>query len=415
MSRPYLFWGQSYLTNYLDQRLAAMRDAVNRVPEEHAAQADADAWAEALGEAYEVLPPQLGESWMDRPAETEVDVSHEHFLRAIDDPSTPTYIPGWRATFHIPFEGDAEVFRHKTSTYTTVLCDGAVRGSELVHTVEYPHDRPMDLDAEATRWRQDVEKWLGWATDTIKDYQRRFRDEARLAIAQRRARIAAQREQLAKTKTPIGPPEERNKVSISEAIVRKPSPVPRLRASREAPASRIELEPALQDEVFEHILEVLRDTGAGMESAPGTYGAMGEEDRRNVFSNNLNTHYRGQAAAEAFHRAGHTDILVTDENKCLFIAECKIWHGPKSLTRAIDQLFGYAAWRDTKTALVIFVGEQGFTDVVARARETLAEHPQFNEWQEGGGESESRATMTWPGDPAREIDLALTLFHIPSA
>jgi hypothetical protein len=61
------------------------------------------------------------------------------------------------------------------------------------------------------------------------------------------------------------------------------------------------------------------------------------------------------------------------------------------------------------------VGEQGFTEIVARARDTLTDHPEFKGWQGGGGESEFRATMTWPGDQAHEIDLALTLFHIPSA
>jgi hypothetical protein len=176
----------------------------------------------------------------------------------------------------------------------------------------------------------------------------------------------------------------------------------------------VELEPALQAEVFDHILEVIRFSGSAMEQAPATYAQLGEEDRRNVIVSNLNSHYRGQASAEAFNRAGHTDILISHENKNLFIAECKIWHGRQSLTDAIDQLFSYTAWRDTKTALVVFVGEKRFGEITKRAREALAAHPQFKEWQGEPGESEFRATMTWPDDPDREIDLALTLFHIPT-
>lgn len=412
-NRPYLFWDEPSLRDYLDGRLAALTDAVERVPEEHAWQADPTAWAAALAESHTVQAPELGEVWMDRPQETKVDVSYDHFRRAISDPSTPTYVPGYRVTFHIPYAGDSEVFQRRTSTYTTVLCDGSVRGNELIKTIEYPADSPPDLDAEANGWRRDVEQWLGWAISDIDGYGDRFQQQAAQAIDARRRRIEQHREQLAQTKTPIGPPEDRNKVSIVEAIVRRPSPVPRLAETRQATASRsIELEPALETEVFDHILEVVRDSGAGMEGAPQTYAEMDEEARRDVLVNNLNTHYRGQASAEAFNRSGHTDILITYESKTLFIGECKIWHGAKSLTDAADQLFGYTAWRDTKTALIVFVGEKGFTEVIEKAREALESHPQFKEWKAGGGESEFRATMRWPGDEQREIDLALTLFQV---
>ena len=50
----------------------------------------------------------------------------------------------------------------------------------------------------------------------------------------------------------------------------------------------------------------------------------------------------------AFNNLGHTDIIVREDNANLFIAECKIWHGQKQFTDAIDQLFGYVTWRDTE-------------------------------------------------------------------
>src|SRR5205823_6262953 len=114
--RPHRALPPCALRDYLEGRMAAMRDAVDRVPDDHAWQADPQAWAAALAESHEVVPPGLGEMWMDRPRETKVDVSDEHFQRAITDPSTPTYFPGWAITFHVPFEGVTEVFRHRTST-----------------------------------------------------------------------------------------------------------------------------------------------------------------------------------------------------------------------------------------------------------------------------------------------------------
>jgi hypothetical protein len=42
----------------------------------------------------------------------------------------------------------------------------------------------------------------------------------------------------------------------------------------------------------------------------------------------------------------------------LEVAERKFWQGAKGVTDAIDQLFGYASWRDTKLALIMFVRER---------------------------------------------------------
>ena len=47
-------------------------------------------------------------------------------------------------------------------------------------------------------------------------------------------------------------------------------------------------------------------------------------------------------------------ILIREENKNVFIAECKFWHGQKAFGDAVDQMLGYLTWRDSKCALLIF-------------------------------------------------------------
>jgi hypothetical protein len=54
------------------------------------------------------------------------------------------------------------------------------------------------------------------------------------------------------------------------------------------------LEPVLADQVFEHILWVIRDLGQNMERSPRAYDGMGEEDLRQTILATPNTHYRGQ-------------------------------------------------------------------------------------------------------------------------
>src|SRR5439155_23324461 len=145
------------------------------------------------------------------------------------------------------------------------------------------------------------------------------------------------------------------------------------------------------------------------------YAGIDEEARRQVFLRALNSHDHGQAAAQAFNVAGKTDIVVRFEGQSLFIDECKFWQGAKSFTEAIDQLFSYSSWRDTKLALIMFVGERDLTAIVCKTKKAIQQHRQVVSLRSAGGETEFRATMRWPGDDERLADLNVFLFQTPAA
>lgn len=128
----------------------------------------------------------------------------------------------------------------------------------------------------------------------------------------------------------------------------------------------------------------------------------------------LNTHYRGQGVAEAFNVNGKTDILVRHEGSNLFIGECKFWTGVKGFVAAVDQLFGYTAWRDTKLALIMFVRAHDLTAIIEKAGEALAEHQRFVAWGEAQSESELRAVVSWRGDDRRHADLNVFFVCTPA-
>lgn len=106
--------------------------------------------------------------------------------------------------------------------------------------------------------------------------------------------------------------------------------------------------------------------------------------------------------------------LHSGEGQNLFIAECKFWSGPKGFGEAIDQLFRYGGWRDTKLAVVMFVREKGLTEIIEKARVALAEHPQFIDARPGEDETGLRARMSWPGDDQRVVDLGVRFIHTPT-
>jgi len=104
---------------------------------------------------------------------------------------------------------------------------------------------------------------------------------------------------------------------------------------------------------------------------------MEEEDLRTHFLVQLNGQYEGQATGETFNAEGKVDILVRVDGKNIFIAECKFWDGPDSLTKALNQVLGYATWRDTKLALLIFNRDREFSYVLSKIPEVMTQHPNW--------------------------------------
>ena len=113
-------------------------------------------------------------------------------------------------------------------------------------------------------------------------------------------------------------------------------------------------EPAIEMSVYEVILGTMQSLALGIEKSPSAYSRMKEEEIRDHFLVYLNANFEGRATAETFNQGGHTDILIKEKDRNVFIAECKFWKGPKSYQETIDQLLRYVAWRDSKTAILIF-------------------------------------------------------------
>ena len=109
------------------------------------------------------------------------------------------------------------------------------------------------------------------------------------------------------------------------------------------------------DDFYDHVLRVTRSLGRAVERTPAPYESADEETLRDALLPMLNSHYEGQAGGETFNASGKTDVLIRVDDRNVFIGECKWWGGAKAMERALEQLFSYATWRDTKLALIFFV------------------------------------------------------------
>lgn len=127
----------------------------------------------------------------------------------------------------------------------------------------------------------------------------------------------------------------------------------------------------ISEEDYRDILETIKHIGSTYERTPASYKGMHEEDLRNTLLAGLNATYKGGVTGETFRKNGKTDICIEQSNRAAFVAECKMWTGPKAMREAIEQLDSYLTWRDCKTALIYFVRRKDFLQIIEKAKAEL--------------------------------------------
>jgi hypothetical protein len=196
---------------------------------------------------------------------------------------------------------------------------------------------------------------------------------------------------------------------ISSNFRRKLAPV----RSPQATVAPFVPEPALEEAEYQYILKILEDMSLMMERSPSAFERLEEEHLRDFFLMVLNGHYEGRATGETFNTGGKTDILIREQNQNIFIAECKYWHGEKSLVEALDQLLGYLNWRDTKACLVVFNRNKNFSAMLKTMEEAATGHVHCKRGPEIETPARLRYVFASPNDPNREITITVLAFDVP--
>jgi hypothetical protein len=319
------------------------------------------------------------------------------------------YIPGTRFTFHVPYDGETQLFYLRATTFNYNPPRAIVTETEL----QFPYttadvNQAPQLKAEFERELGKVRERLSWLENDFKPFMDALPGLARELIEKRRQKLAADRGVVAglgyKVRERPDAPKTYS-VPTQRRVVRAPTPP----ASRGAP-----LDPAMDDKTYERILEICASMATVLEQSPATFAALSEPDIRNHFLVQLNGQFKGDATGETFNAAGKTDILVKVESKNIFIAECKFWSGPKSVSDAFDQLLSYTTWRDSKLALFVFSKGGSFTDVLRKIDETISTHVATIRPVGPYGTSGFRYLLARPDDRERQLTLTVLAFAIPA-
>lgn len=344
---------------------------------------------------------------LDGPREVNIDVSQD-FDRAVFDRSRPAYVKGVAFTLIIPFEGEEQLFQCRPSIMSWNPPRGSVVGNELRISFRQASHDAKALKREIEEVLKGLQEFVPRLARDVEGFNASLPDHVRKAVRDRRERLSADK----KLGESLGIPLRRRPQESYQVVM----PPTRRKADvrTTVPADAVIREAFMADADYKYILKVIRDVVAVMERSPKTFAQMGEVELRDILLVVLNAHYEGRATGETFNFHGKTDILIREAGKNVFIGECKLWGGPKEFSDAINQVLGYASWRDTKIALLIFNKKKDTSVAIKGIAEAAPKHTCFKRDLGKTDESSFQFVFHQPGDKGREVTLSVLVFDVPS-
>ncbi len=409
-----LFHSGCTLSDYLRQSEQSITHSVNNIPEDQFIYSDDEKLVEHVVSQHTITPIELYEDRMVADQkEGQVDVSNDR-SRVWGDEKGPVYVPSLEITLRIPYTGNHVLWDMKPSSWSTTFPRGNIlpqstsQPGELIIVINLPSDVGVE---EFQRLKddtlKDVRYYLSNQKNEINKFNAKLEQSVQAAVKSRRDKLQSHGNILEKLNLPIEP---RKGSPIFEPIPIKKIIVPLPPVTKGSQ----KVEYGITEDIYQHILKVIRHEGRSWEASPKTYAMHDEEELRDIILSHLNTHFEGKATAETFRQKGRTDIRIEADNRAAFVAECKVWAGPKALEEALEQLLGYLTWRDCKASLVIFnKNVSGFSSIVQKIPETLGKHEKLKRnLFDKSDAGEWRYVFKSLDDEEREVIVHVFIFNI---
>lgn len=408
-SSGFLFSSRN-LREMLEERSHAIRNEIEQVDSNQLLNTATADMARYLHEKYVLIAPTLKlDEWTASQQETKIDVSRDP-NRYVSDTSRPFYIAGQRIEIEVPIDGEVELMYAMPSTHSLNPPRGKIRSQSLMLEYVVAHDAgDGNIRAQVDRAVEEINKHIEWVANEVGAFNGEIKKAIELAVEDRKQRILANHGRVASLGIPLKNNANAPKTYAIPEVRRKV--VPSLPKASTLP---YEPEPILDDQAYEHILSVVQNMTQVMERSPSAFRAMGEEDLRQHFLVQMNGQFEGNATGETFNVNGKTDILLRSGDRNVFIAECKFWKGPKLYLETIDQLIGYKAWRDTKTAILVFNRDTSMSTVLEKVEASTKEHKNFKRIVDWKHETGFRYVFHHDGDMNREFVLTVLVFDVPA-
>lgn len=312
--------------------------------------------------------------------------------------------------FHVPFSGNQDLLSCIPSTRILWSINVEINANEFCFEIINFNDDADSIVREKDSNISAILKQCINVNSQVMQYNSSLETQIHSAFKARKERILAKTGVLASLGVPI---KKSSLVSdtfaVSTTKKRRQVKVTKPNVSEQG----YKPEPSLDNNTYQSILQIIHDTGKEFERLPSVYVGKEEEHLRDHILMMLEPNFEGSATGETFNKTGKTDILLRHDGTNVFIGECKFWKGKKSFLNTISQLLGYLTWRDSKAAVIMFVGNKEFSPVLDSAKSSVSEHDNFLKLINEQDETWFNCEFHLNGDRNRVIKIAIMLYHLP--
>ena len=249
--------------------------------------------------------------YIDKQEGTQIDVTHDIRYGGFGDERIT--VKGTVLDIAVPFTGDPGLWRIRPSTFSmSGYPELEVREGVVVFSCCFRDDSP-----EPERLKDEIErtiKSLGDAVATLASDVMKHNREATQRIREAIDRKLTKARVAVDAVTSLGIPLRQRAVPETFVVPTKKRKSPVSRPL--VPTEKFTQEPVMEQEVYEHILGVLKSMALVIERSPSSFASLDEETIRTHCLIQLNGHYEGLATGETFNLSGKTDSIRLAGSRC---------------------------------------------------------------------------------------------------
>ena len=412
--------GNGSVSDYLRKLYGELEGEIDSFADEKIVNCDVDEWTEYLTEKYRVEPISFYVDYATRSIQkTQIKRNNPwgHFGDVYGEPQF-YMVDGCNIDYKVPFSGDDVLLKCTPSTY--IMTSFEIFGFQKPSNTNYGFitirlsytnqemkgfgdNLEEKVNSDFRNQFSSFEKMSGYANDDIRSYNENLTSNVQQLLNKRREKADVFFSFSKALKIPL------NLNSSSPNLTPIPLKKPHRANLNEPKPHAQEQQFYIDDSDFENIIKIIHLCGTALEESAKTFNQFNEEALRDYIKGMLSSHYENTVTGETFRRVGKTDIQIQREDKAAFIAECKVWHGIKLFSDAIEQLFCYATWKDTKLSLIIFNKEnKNFAGVQQQIQSWLKENcKSCKQWT-----SNIWDCVKYREDTGRDVRLAVALYDI---
>lgn len=391
--------------DYFDQRKNKLKKEIHSQTKEYLLGVDEEEFKQYLIEKNKLEPLEIdfSKEFYNKPLTKKITLSDRFRNQEYE-------VDGYIFEIKYPFTGSSEIFEIRPSQYSNT--GEKITVSNSSNTVQFDlviHKlNPDDFKKEKEQKKSSAFANLNYANIDAKRWNNELPIHVTKYLKEAKAKYETENEFFAAINLKVD--SNTNNVFAAPTIQKKVVVQPTLAKTTEFASN-----PIMAKEMYKDVIEAIYSSGKTMESKPSLYKGKNEEGIRDQFLFVLESRYiSATSMGEAFNKGGKTDILLkyAGDGSNLFIAECKIWKGPSEFHKAISQLFdNYLTWRDSKVAVMFFVKNTDFSEVLKTIKAEAKKHLNFVKENGSNGESSFSYIFNLPQDKDKEVFLEIMAFH----